>query len=74
MTLPVAQEKEDQAVATQPHCRCAAREEHPLKVPYAPGREEERIGGFGVRFWAGSLHLKEWAGHDVEPVMTMVLQ
>lgn len=34
----------------------------------------ERIGGFGVRFWAGSLHLKEWAGHDVEPVMTMVLQ
>jgi len=32
-----AQEK-DQAVATQPPCRCAAREEHPLKVPYAPGR------------------------------------
>jgi hypothetical protein len=31
-----AQEK-DQAVATQLPCRCAAREEHPLKVPYAPG-------------------------------------
>jgi len=43
-----AQEK-DQAVATQPPCRCAAREEHPLKVPYAPEREEKRRGGSTIK-------------------------
>ena len=43
-----AQEK-DQAVATQPPCRCAAREEHPLKVPYAPGSVPSGFTG-GSRF------------------------